>query len=224
MVAFGTKVGIDVTIEYTGHRSRKPPRRIGEHSEIATEISFKDFYRKEMYLVLDSLITEYTDNIKDYIDKIKPLGESLQLPLERPMAETVNEMCSLFPPAVKDVDAEILLSELEIFNNIVSSQLKSEPKSLQDVALFAFKQKSVFPTVCKAYQLLLTTPVSVAKDERCFSKLKFVKNCLRSTMKDTRLNDFIVLACEKDLTDNVDLNIILKNWATAKMRKLPLKI
>ncbi|XP_046859020.1 zinc finger MYM-type protein 1-like [Xenia sp. Carnegie-2017] len=225
MVAFGTKVGIDVMAEYTRHhRSRKPPKRINEYSEITTEISFKDFYRKEMYLVLDSLITEYTDNVKDCIDKIKPLGESLQLPLERPMAETVNEMCSLFPLAVKDVNAEILLSELEIFNNIVSSQLKSEPKSLQDVALFAFKHKNVFPTVCKAYQLLLTAPVSVEKDERCFSKLKIVKNCLRSTMKDTRLNDLIVLACEKDLTDNVDLNIILKNWATAKMRKLPLKI
>ena len=32
-------------------------------------------------------------------------------------------------------------------------------------------------------------------------------------MKDERLNDLLVLVCEKDLTDNIDLNAVLQAWA-----------
>ena len=40
-------------------------------------------------------------------------------------------------------------------------------------------------------------------------------------MKDERLNDLSVLACEKDRTDNIDLNAVLRTWTGVKMRKLP---
>ena len=42
-------------------------------------------------------------------------------------------------------------------------------------------------------------------------------------MKDERLNDLLVLECEKDLTDNIDLNAVLRTWAGIKMPKLPFK-
>ena len=60
----------------------------------------------------------------------------------------------------------------------MASRTDLKLESLQDVANFAFKKKETFPSVNKAYQLLLTAPVSVAKDERCFSKLKIVKKLL----------------------------------------------
>jgi hypothetical protein len=39
-------------------------------------------------------------------------------------------------------------------------------------------------------------------------------------MKGERLEDLIVLSTEKDLTDTIDLNVVLKSWATRKNRKL----
>ena len=47
-----------------------------------------------MCLVLDSLILEYADNInlKVCIDQIRPLGESLQLPLAIPKHENIKEI------------------------------------------------------------------------------------------------------------------------------------
>jgi hypothetical protein len=63
----------------------------------------------------------------------------------------------------------------------------------------------------------------VAKDERTFSKMKIIKNFLRSTMSDERLEDLIVLAAEKDLTDKVDLDEALKVWASKKNLKLKIK-
>ena len=47
--------------------------------------------------------------------------------------------------------------------------------------------------VGRACQLLLTEPVSVAKAERNSSKLNIVQNCLRSTMRNERLNDLFTL-------------------------------
>ena len=85
---------------------------------------------------------------------------------------------------------------------------EKNPDSVQSAAEFSHEHQLVFPSVSKACKLLLIAPVSVAKDERTFSKLKIVKNCLRSTMKDERLKDLIVLACEKDLADTIELQNI----------------
>ncbi|XP_046862599.1 uncharacterized protein LOC124456116 [Xenia sp. Carnegie-2017] len=60
-------------------------------------------------------------------------------------------------------------------------------------------------------------------NERSFSKMKIVKNYLRSTMKGERLEELIVLSTEKDLTDTIHLDVVLKSWAARKNRKLRIK-
>ena len=52
---------------------------------------------------------------------------------------------------------------------------------------------------------MLTVPVTVASNERFFSQLKFVKNKLRTSVSDARLTGLMLLACERDLTDNLSL-------------------
>ena len=46
---------------------------------------------------------------------------------------------------------------------------------------------------------------------------------LRSTMKDERLKDLIVLACEKDLTDTIELQNVVKTWSQVKTRRISRK-
>ena len=53
--------------------------------------------------------------------------------------------------------------------------------------------------------------------------MKIVKNFLRSTMSDARLDDLIVLTSEKDLVDSIDLNAAVKKWTSQKNRKLKIK-
>ena len=50
------------------------------------------------------------------------------------------------------------------------------------------------------------------------------QNFLRSTMSGERLEDLIVLAAEKDLTDQIDLDIVVKALAAKKNRKLKIKL
>jgi hypothetical protein len=39
-------------------------------------------------------------------------------------------------------------------------------------------------------------------------------------MKGERLEDLIVLPTEKDITDTIDLNVVLKSWATLNYSEL----
>ena len=91
---------------------------------------------------------------------------------------------------------------------------------LADVANFAEVRKSVFPLTRECYRLILTVPVTVAKDERTFSRLKIVKNPLRTTMADSRLESLLLISCEKDITDSLSISRLAKDWADLKMRRI----
>jgi hypothetical protein len=79
---------------------------------------------------------------------------------------------------------------------------------------------SSFPNTSIAIRILLTLPVSVASGERSFSKLKIIKNYLRSTIAQKRLNNLSIIAIESDIMDSIDLEEIVKEFATNKARKV----
>lgn len=54
-----------------------------------------------------------------------------------------------------------------------------------------------YPNVSIAYRIMLTIPVTVASAERSFSKLKLLKNYLRSSMSQERLSGLAILCIEK---------------------------
>ena len=69
-------------------------------------------------------------------------------------------------------------------------------------------------------RLMLTAPVTVASNERSFGQLKFVKNKLRTSMSDARLTGLMLLACERDLTDNLSLETVAREWSLLKKRQV----
>ena len=71
-----------------------------------------------------------------------------------------------------------------------------------------------YPNISVAYRILLTVPVTVASVERSFSKLKLLKNYLRSTMSQERLNGLAMCTIEKDIFDTIDLNTVLNDFAS----------
>ena len=50
-----------------------------------------------------------------------------------------------------------------------------------------------------AYRILLTIPVTIATIDRSFSKLKFFKSYLRSTMLQNRLNESTILSIKSEI-------------------------
>ena len=62
-------------------------------------------------------------------------------------------------------------------------------------------------------KLLFTLPVTVASAERSFSKLKLIKNYLRSTMSTNRLNALAILSIEKEIVKEYDFSNIINDMA-----------
>ena len=76
-----------------------------------------------------------------------------------------------------------------------------------------------YPNVSIAYQILFTVPVTVASAERSFSKLKLLKNYLRSSMSQERLNGLATLCIGKDMLDHIDEDTIINDFASRNVRR-----
>lgn len=79
---------------------------------------------------------------------------------------------------------------------------------------------SFFPNMCIALRIYLTMPVSVATGERSFSKLKIVKNYLRSTMNQDRLTNLSIISIEHQLCQSVDTKSLIEKFSAVKARKV----
>ena len=73
-----------------------------------------------------------------------------------------------------------------------------------------------------ALQILLTIAVSIASCERSFSKLKLILPYLRASMGQSRLCDLALLSIERKMTEEIDFDNIIKQFASAKARKINL--
>jgi hypothetical protein len=72
-----------------------------------------------------------------------------------------------------------------------------------------------YPNVSIAYRILFIMPLMVASA----GKLKLLKNYLRSTMTQERLNGLAILCIEKKLLDEINLNGIIDDYVSKKVRK-----
>jgi hypothetical protein len=107
-----------------------------------------------------------------------------------------------------------LFSELKVLQVTLPDNLMSTSEILHFV-----KAADCYPNVSIAYRILLTIPMTVASAERSFSKLKQLKNCLRSTMLQERLNGLTMCSIEKDILDKINLDTVLEDFASRNALK-----
>lgn len=85
--------------------------------------------------------------------------------------------------------------------------------------LIANDMQRAFPNLCILYQIYLTIPVSTAQAERSFSRLKLIKNYLRSSMHEDRLSALALLYIERATAENLDYGNVINKFACMKQRK-----
>ena len=114
-----------------------------------------------------------------------------------------------------DVDLDDFFSKIKVQQVTLPDGFMSAPEILQFVTTV-----DCYPNVSIAYRILITVPVTVASAERSFSKLKRLRNCLRTTMLQERLNGLDMCIIEKDILDNIDLDTILNDFALRNARRI----
>ena len=70
-----------------------------------------------------------------------------------------------------------------------------------------------FPNVEIAFRIFLTLTVTNCSAERSFSRLKYIKNPLRTTMQQGRLEDLSLLCIEADVLRKIDYEDIIRDLA-----------
>lgn len=81
--------------------------------------------------------------------------------------------------------------------------------------------EEVFSETVTLLKIVITTPMTTAEAERCFSTLKRIKTFLRNTMTQERLNALALLSMEKRLvTEMTDFNQrVIEKFAVQRERR-----
>ena len=78
---------------------------------------------------------------------------------------------------------------------------------------------TTYPDICTAYMMYMTVSVTVATAERSFFKLKLIKNFLRSSMSQERLNGLALLSIENERAKNLNFKNVIQQFASGKERR-----
>lgn len=81
--------------------------------------------------------------------------------------------------------------------------------------------QGTFTETVSLLKILITTPMTTAESERCFSTLKRIKTFLRNTMTQDHLNALAMLSMEKELVRNIPdfNNRVIERFAAQKDRR-----
>lgn len=171
--------------------------------------------------IIDCLITELNRRGKAYEDINCRFGFMLKLEVQTndQIADCCKELSAFY---ANDLDQEELVRECQHFKQYLAAVSQTEkPLSIADMysRLKNEKLHATFPNMEIAMRIFLCMMVTNCTGERSFSKLKLIKNDLRSGMKQERLNYLSVMSIESDILELIDFSEIIRDFSEQKTRK-----
>lgn len=176
------------------------------------------------YIALDNLIGQLQERFKHCAEITERFSLILN-PKENCLTSTIElQAKTLAESYPEDVDAATLENELRVYVKLCQGFSTSYTRTGVDFLNDIYDRglENLIPQVCVCLRMFASIPVSVATGERTFSKLKIIKNYLRSTCGQERLNSLMILSVEKELAKKVDLDSVIDEFATIKSRKVNL--
>jgi hypothetical protein len=180
----------------------------------------KDFEVNYFLVVVDMA----NSSLKNRFEELQTFKSIFGFLLSSTTLKTLNDTeleacCSEFAKTFSsqdssDIEVNDLLSELKV----MKLSLPERPMSSMEIFEYV-RQMDSYLNISIAYRILFTVPVTVASAERSFSKLKLLKNYLRSTMSQDRLHGLATLCIEKKLLNEVDSNTIINEFASRNVRR-----
>lgn len=121
-----------------------------------------------------------------------------------------------------DISCEDFLQEIIHLTMVHNANFGKEQLGALELlnALANSKLENIFPNISVSSRMSLTAPATVALAERSFSKLKLIKNYLRSTMSQDRLNNLARLSIESGIARQINFDTVIRSFAKKKARNL----
>ncbi|XP_050522705.1 uncharacterized protein LOC126895174 [Daktulosphaira vitifoliae] len=115
---------------------------------------------------------------------------------------------------LKDTNCHELYEELLIFCTMISE----ETTAFQALSVLK-KCCGSYPNISIALRIIRSIPVTSASAERSFSKLKIIKNYLRSTLSQCKLTSLATQSIKQEISDSLDFNELIDIFAATKTKK-----
>ncbi|XP_077105406.1 zinc finger MYM-type protein 1-like [Ranitomeya variabilis] len=193
-------------------------QRRSKHHEAASP---EEHFKVNVFLVaMDTIISDLHQRFRSMEDICKLFAPILKMTTisEENLVASTEELIAAYP---EDLTSS-LLSELQHLRKVYEATFTDNMGPLDLLnAIYKFELQGIFGEVCIALRIFITLPLSVAEGERAFSKLSLVKNYLRSTMTEQRLNSLALLSIEHELARRLNFKDLITDFAKQKVRRLP---
>ncbi|XP_065650374.1 zinc finger MYM-type protein 1-like [Hydra vulgaris] len=200
-------------------RTKKRSRRMAFFDGEAEELEFQGSYKFkiETYLpVIDSL----TSNLEKRTSAYEKINDNFGFLVNIQTIANVElkDHCSnLAQVYKKDINENELFFECQQFKHYISKDEHSFTEFYS--TLKRDHLESTFPNIEISLRIFLSMMVSNCTGERSFSKVKLIKNELRSTMLQERLNCLSLMSIESDVLLTIDFDDIIEEFSRKKSRK-----
>jgi hypothetical protein len=176
--------------DYVTTRKRQRKRQADESSEVEVQFSPHDAYRtKTFFVICDKLLTELRSRQSKYhtlMQRFDVFHQWFDMD-DGKLQQAASVLRAAYEQDLEEFGDELIQMKHFFKNN---DNVKNPGALL--IHLIAFKD--TFPNILIALRIYMTLPSSNASGERSFSCLRRVKNYLRSTLGQDRLDALAILS------------------------------
>jgi hAT family C-terminal dimerisation region len=194
-------------------RVRHLPRRLDEIGDYAVLYGPpQHFYRVQYYSVIDKIIGTIEKRFDSPGWKLMNSMERLLVSSMRGEQSQQGSIEAVLQHSKRELNID-LVGQLVHLKNIVTTDAVRQSISSFATALQILRKECpllrLLPQVVMLMKLLCILPCSTATAERSFSQLKFIKNYMRSTMDQPRLNHLMVLAIHRNQLSALNIDRVM---------------
>lgn len=220
-IALASEWGIECQFE------NKRIRKVKKHfDELTQDERLTDPEKQFEVTVFNSTLDIVVNQIKGRFESIKLINSMFTVLTPKFLLtatdEEVTEKSSILVKEYEDDLSDNLTFQINSFRIALKSEIENK-SSIRQLAELLFLEHytlaSSLPDLCTAFLSFLTLPVTVSSAERSFSKLKLIKNYLRTSMTQQRLSALSVLSIECEKAKGLDLHELIKLFASQKARR-----
>lgn len=187
-------------------------------------LSQQNEFKKDIFEVYDRILTELNNRFENMSEINENFGFLYGSSLMDHSIDYIQKCAAdLSLKYETDLNSSDFISEIKDFKCQAFSLLP-ELRAATPLALLqlitTYSLRAEYPNVETALRIFLTLPITVATCERSFSKLKLIKNYLRSTMGQERISDMAILSIEHTLVNTLDIDELIEDFAGKKARKI----
>ena len=178
-------------------RQRRPPWRLDDGGEPHQSTTPQDHYRW--------VFTEAVDWTAGAMAGRFPSDETVLATAERALL-TAEEDAVAETARFYQVDEDRLRLHTRMLGDMARE--RGAPLTNLSEAVSILREGSlqeVLPAATDLLRSILTAPATSCEAERTFSQLRHIKNCLRSSLSQERLNHALMLAVHREQSEAVDI-------------------